>query len=561
LDFGFSFFLRSTGPAFHAVPVSGFPSSSAKFYHRPAWYPRVTAPPDSIPELASASFAPSAADAPGDLGLGQTLRAPQVRRHPMARVAVPGLGALFLLAIMLSALSASYAVLEARDLDADGPFYLLLALQHGGFHAVQPARWSVQVLQQSFVYLAYQLGGTDLPTYGRLLTLGTQGWPLILTALCWFALPRKDKCWILGPFLNLALIIPMTSFIGIGEGMIASCLMWLLYILVEFRPGNWFASCVALGLTAAGLAFHEAAFPFMFGIALLALIHARHEQGFSAVSSLLIGLVAFAATIHLLYWVIYPQDSFERSAFLFGALIEFLITPQGPGFNLPAIAALAVAVCFMLASRPGKADGDARLVAACKISGFIFAVIAVLFLAIPQWIIIPHTYFAARGYPVLATTVMAAMTHFLRRSGWTVDRIAPAPVRLVLLAAIALQFLLQTVMTEQWSAYRQDLTQFLATRSGIIEWTSAADTLNPNLTPFRRHLVWSWSLQPLSIVLAAHNQVRAVVDARPGIMWKPYELHDPATLPLCAKGLDWAPFLKAIGVTPEAALARCATVH
>jgi hypothetical protein len=192
-------------------------------------------------------------------------------------------------------------------------------------------------------------------------------------------------------------------------------------------------------------------------------------------------------------------------------------------------------------------------------SGLIFAVIAILFLAIPQWIIVPHAYFAARGYPVLATTAMAAMTHFFRRAGWTVDRIAPAPVRLTLLAAIALQFLMQTVMTEQWSAYRRDLAQLVATRSGIIEWTRAADALNPNLTPFRRHLVWSWSVQPLSIVLAPQDQVRAIVDVRPGIRWQPYVSDDPATLPLCAKGLDWVPFLKAIGVTPEAALARCAS--
>jgi len=45
--------------------------------------------------------------------------------------------------------------------------------------------------------------------------------------------------------------------------------------------------------------------------------------------------------------------------------------------------------------------------------------------------------------------------------------------------------------------------------------------------------------------------VRAIVNARPGVSWKPYNLADPTTLPLCAKGIDWSDYLGQRGLKPR----------
>src|SRR5262249_16300860 len=117
-------------------------------------------------------------------------------------LAAPSIPALFALALLSGAVSAAYATLEARDLNADGSLYLIRALSYGGIAFIEPARKTVQLFQQSFSYAGYLLGLTDLTAYGKLLTLGMQGWPVLLTGIAWFVLPREHKLWILGPLLN-----------------------------------------------------------------------------------------------------------------------------------------------------------------------------------------------------------------------------------------------------------------------------------------------------------------------------------------------------------------------
>src|ERR1700722_6963974 len=91
--------------------------------------------------------------------------------------------------------------------------------------------------------------GSAARTLGRsggVFSLGASGWPVLLTVLCWFVLPRDGKSWIAGPLLNLVFAVPATNFIGIGEGIIASCLLWLAFLLVEFRSRSPFGGVVCL---------------------------------------------------------------------------------------------------------------------------------------------------------------------------------------------------------------------------------------------------------------------------------------------------------------------------
>ena len=475
-------------------------------------------------------------------------------------LAAPSIPALFALALLFGALSAAYATLEARDLNADGSLYLIRALSYGGIAFIEPARKTVQLFQQSFSYAGFLLGLTDLTAYGKLLTLGMQGWPVLLTGIAWFVLPQEHKLWILGPLLNLIVFIPATNFIGIGEGILASCLMWILYFLVEFRMERTPSAIAAIVLAAACFYLHEAAFPFMMGIALLAFVRANRATGVLRFYFVAVGLLCLLASFNLLYFVFFRPGMDERGSFLSGLAIEFLVAAPGTGVNLPAIAGIAVMICLLIWNFPIRLTETARktyVIRACQISGALFCLIAILFLAIPEWVMIPHTYFAGRGWPIVATMAMAGITHFLRRAGWSPNRLAPPPIKLVLAGIILLQLLTQTVMTAHWASYRRDLASLVATRSGIIPWQSAYGALNPHDTFFRWHFVYFWSVQPLSIVLAPDGKVRSAVDARPGIGWKAFQLDDPANLPLCALGFDWSAYVATLRETNPRAQITC----
>jgi hypothetical protein len=51
--------------------------------------------------------------------------------------------------------------------------------------------------------------------------------------------------------------------------------------------------------------------------------------------------------------------------------------------------------------------------------------------------------------------------------------------------------------------------------------------------------------------------VQSIIDTRPAIHWKPYLPNEPATLPLCAKGLDWSRYLTALGYNGADPKLRC----
>lgn len=125
---------------------------------------------------------------------------------------------LFLLAIIISTATMLYSVSEMRGMFADGSYYMVRVLASKDFYLLEPARKLVQILRQSLLILGMRSGVTDLPTLARLFTLGALGWPIILTSVCWFILPRKQKGWIVGPPINLVALVPMTSLAAIGEG-------------------------------------------------------------------------------------------------------------------------------------------------------------------------------------------------------------------------------------------------------------------------------------------------------------------------------------------------------
>jgi len=59
----------------------------------------------------------------------------------------------------------------------------------------------------------------------------------------------------------------------------------------------------------------------------------------------------------------------------------------------------------------------------------------------------------------------------------------------------------------------------------------------------RRELLESWSVEPLSILLAPGGRILAVVEPAASARWVPYRFNDAKTLPHLPQ-LDWSHFAK-----------------
>ncbi len=294
----------------------------------------------------------------------------------------------------------------------------------------------------------------------------------------------------------------------------------------------------AIVLTAACGFAHEAAFPFMAGLSLLAAMRAFHASGRERIALITVAVLAALGTLHLVTWVVWPRDPLERSAFLDNGLrFSFVGTVREP--NLPFLSSTAAAVAIGAAWIQRK-----RLGSGIWPVSFAFAAFAILIVLItlhPDRMISPWRNFASRGLPVMFTTIAALATVLLRARGISPVRFVTTPVALILLGLMLTQTFFQLAMTERWQDFTNELRDFVSKRSGIIAFAESSRALNPGVTRFRRELLATWGIQPLSIVLAPGGHVRAVVQPDPKSRWYPYHLDGPGAFPE-APGLDWSHF-------------------
>jgi hypothetical protein len=443
------------------------------------------------------------------------------------------LSKVFWAVLALGAVAAVPAILSARGVAYDGAYYLLAVATRGQLQLWEPARHSVQFLQQVFAFAGEAFGEHDLWTLGILFSLATVGWPIVLSTLCWFVLPRGQKSWIAGPLLNLVFAIPATSFIGIGEGIIASCLLWLAFLLVTFRmekPAGAFAAVVGVGVCTLA---HETAVICLAAIAFAAALQARRKTGICRAMAVVAALLGLAGAAYMLRWAVAPRSAIARGDFLFGLLGRFIGTLGAP--NIPALASLVAAAAILVALlRPRLARAAAAVAVFCLICLFAFLWFA------PDEAISPSRYFAARGLPVALTTILMLVFVYLQRTARTPARFATGPVLLIVLALAAAQSAGQLAVTRAWSGYVAALHSLVTTDTGAIPHAAAMAALDPAGSRFRRELLEHWSVEPLSILLAPGGHVQAVVEPVPRALWMPYGL-DQSRLPR-GRGLDWSNF-------------------
>jgi hypothetical protein len=434
---------------------------------------------------------------------------------------------LFPFAIILSTGTMLYSVSEMRGMFADGSNYIVQILASGDFFLLEPARKLVQLLQQSLLILGMRSGVTHLPTLARLFTLGALGWPIILTASCWLILPREEKGWIIGPLINLVALCPMTSLAAIGEGMIASCLLWIIFFLVLFRTHTIWGAILAVSLTALGAVTHESAALFFVGIAAIAIMRMRGSSAVERLTQFAISAAAIWSACYLIWVILHPRDPVNRGDFLIGTLALAFVELHG--VNLTAVATIVSCVSIFWIMRAQHKAEKTRLILLSSI-GF-FALLAALLLFLPEWTATPVAQFSGRGLPVLGTTLLSFALWVGWRNGVKPELLLSKPALLVLFGLLLTQSLAQITMTRQWANTLGTVTRIIERWEGAVPWQTALETTAPLNPILWKEMTWYSEIQPLSLLLAPQGRVHAVIDAPTSERWKPFQLDAPGSLP------------------------------
>ena len=449
----------------------------------------------------------------------------------------------FLLAIIFSTATTLYSTSEMRGMFADGSNYIVHVLAAEDFYLLEPARKMVQLLQQSFLIFGIRSGLTDLPTLARLFTLGALGWPIILTASCWLILPPGEKGWIVGPLINLVVLSPITSFAAIGEGMIASCLLWIIFFLVLFRTQSVWGALLAISLTALGAVTHESAAVFFVGIAAIAMMRVRGTSGIERLTRFVITGAAVWSACYLISVVLDPREPANRADFLNG-IFALAFVKQNGLINLAAVASIiSCASIFWITLAPRKGKDSQVVVLTATIGCFILA--AVLFLFWPEWTIAPAAQFSGRGLPVLGTTMLSFGLWAGWRSGMKPEFLLPKPALLVLCGLLLTQSVDQIMMTRQWANTLGTVTGIIERREGRVPWQTALEIAAPRNPILWEEMTWYSEIQALSLLLAPKGRVHAVIDARTSERWKPFQFDAPADVPK-SRFWDAVPYATAV---------------
>jgi hypothetical protein len=371
--------------------------------------------------------------------------------------------------------------------------------------------------------------------------LGALGWPIILTCSCWLILPREEKGWIIGPLINLVALIPMTSLAAIGEGMIASCLLWIIFFLVLFRTRSIWGAILAIFLTALGAVTHESAAVFFVGIAAIALIRMRASSAMEWLPQSAIFAAAIWSACYLISVILHPRDPVNVGDFLIGTFALAFVELQA--VNLAAVATLVALVSIVSIMRAQNKGEIAQPILLS--SGSLFFLIAALLVFAPEWTVTPVAQFSGRGLPVLGTTVLSFGMWAGWRNGVKPEFVLSKPALLVLFGLLLTQSVAQVVMTRQWANTLATVRGTIERQEGRVPWEKALEIAAPRNPLLWGEMTWYSEIEALSLLLAPQGRVHTLIDSPPSERFKPLPLDTPASLPK-SRFWDAAPYVTAV---------------
>jgi hypothetical protein len=405
-----------------------------------------------------------------------------------------------------------WSVLSNKPFSADGASFFIEILRSGDVNHIAWSRQFAYDLGQWPLVLALHCGLANAALlrftfgFGYLL-------PFILAYLIVRMQVKSGAPVVLLPaylFGTLSITLP-NDFLLVGESQFLLPLAWpmLAYLL---QPGRFssIAWLLPVALSVLLTRMYETQVVTLALFALILLLRSRaqlvdlfHERRYLTLClvGLCVALWAVGAAIAA-YWIVYPRDPANRSAFLEG----LAQTARNPVFDTSMLAAL----CFVTGLRAPKTR----------------AVLIAVLLAISYlcWrerfdLFTAHISFDSRVLTLLWLPPLIALIV------WRLEARAVTFGVALWFAGVSLAPLaVDMASTSVWLDYARQVTAWAARRDdGLVPASVHRLDLHP--------ASWNWTFPSLSIALGAPH-VGSVLENAPGVAWQPF---DPATeLPLAS---------------------------
>jgi len=433
-----------------------------------------------------------------------------------------------------------WSAFALRGLFADGAHYFLRVIEFEAPVLVEPARRTVQFLQQVPTVLALHFDLLDLRGLIVLFGATTHGLPLLLLALCWLVLPRDRKALFVFPLLHFLAGTEAAGLAAIVEGPVASGYFWLLLLLISFRTDGIGGQVAVLLLSLPALYLHE-------GMALLAPVlaaaafpQARRRR---PLLWLLVGWFLVVA-ISEAGFVVDPRSVTMRQAFVQSIWrAKFLVEPWTYPWvvNVAAIlgmAAILVLPILVVLERRRRPTWPLFAAYAALCIGLVVSA------ALTDFMFSPASQFHARsnglllslplGVLFLMALLRPALCGLWERS-WAIG----------VVAALALgQLVLQGIATHYWSEFVTNFEAVLASHRGLVAWSDALASLPAENAKALQRMSWPWTNPTLSLLLAPGGKVTTIIDVSEH-RWEPFDPAKPDELPQ-SRLIDTAPYRAAL---------------
>jgi len=433
-----------------------------------------------------------------------------------------------------------WSAFALRGLFADGASYFLQMLELEMPYLLEPARRTVQFLQQLPTVLALHFDLLDLRGLIVLFGATTHLLPLLLLGLCWLVLPGGRKAFFAFPLLHFLVGTQAAGLAAIVEGPVAAGYFWFLLLLISFRADRTAGQLGTMFLALPALYLHE-------GMALLAPIlaaaacfRAREQR---PLLWLLVGYFFVVAIVQVLF-ILYPRSVAMRESYIETLrLLKFLFEPGSSPLivNVPAILGLTAILALAIPVASGRGRQWARALVP------IYAILCVGLVAsmmIKDNMFSPSNQFKARSIGLLLSLplgllFLAALRRPALRGLW--ER---PPTIGVIVALAAGQLGCQAYGTWYWSRYITSFETVLAGHRGLVSWSDALASLPKAETKALWRMSWGWTNPTMSVLLAPGGKVATIIDVSEPT-WEPFDPAKPDELPQ-SRLIDTAPYREAL---------------
>lgn len=400
---------------------------------------------------------------------------------------------------------------------SDGAYYFAIILDHARFTEIAPARAHAEYLSQWPLVLGVKSGVTDLEDLEFLFGLGLW-FPWFLGFVISLYATREKPILIFFYLLSLASLNLAAWSVFIGEHLVLLSLSWpILFFGLVKRSMNWLEQVLTLLLLVIHLRLYESAvitggfFFVVFGLRMW-FAETKRERWMSAVFALL----AMAAAMIALNWILFPRDADNRSSFLLSMLAA--IPHPYPLIGLHFVGLMFLGVGFGI-----KKAG--------KIAFLIPVVIAVL--SLPSSGILAGIAFSTRTLSLSALPGFMLVAALCQVTNYRFSR----KLLLQAMILIAVISFLHVRHLQSWIQFRDRFLTVLEEETGFVDPDDHEDLVH-----------WGWTNTLLSYVWS-EGKVTAVVLNPDDDGYQPF---DPRTEVVMGKYFkEWPDFVNTGKPDPE----------